>query len=185
MKNISIKTTVAIITFVVGVTFAIFWLKLPSKIPIVSDISTVSEESEDYAIYSVALNEVFTKYSGELLVISDKTSNEPSIDLKPKFNIPIKYVFLDEEKYDEELLLSETNSKQKSNKPHISEFFEEHSKALGIVRLSQVRFNDARTEADVQVELIYCPLCGFGKRVHLEKSLGLWRVKNISDMWVS
>ena len=185
MKNISFKTIVAIITFVVGVTFVIFWFKLPNQMPIESSISKVSQESEDYEIYSVALKKLFVDYSGELLIISDTTSNKSSTKLKPEFDIPIKYIFIDEEKYDDEVLTGENNSKQKSKKTNISEFFKEHPKALGIVRLSEVVYNENKTKADVYVELTNCPLCGFGEKVSLEKIEGSWKIINTSSSWVS
>ncbi len=185
MKNISFKTIVAIITFVVGVTFVIFCFKLLNQTSVESNISKVSQESEDYEIYSVALKKLFIDYSGELLIISNTTSDKSSTKLKPEFKIPIKYVFIDEEKYSDEILADETDSKQKSNKPNILEFFKEHPKALGIVRLSSVEYNEDKTKADVYVELTNCPLCGFGTNVSLEKSEGSWKIKNASSSRVS
>ncbi|MCW5961977.1 MAG: hypothetical protein KIS76_17580 [Pyrinomonadaceae bacterium] len=61
MKHITVKTIVAIITFIVGVTFAVFWFELPSRIQTFSNVPTVSKEAEDYAVYSVVLNEFFAQ----------------------------------------------------------------------------------------------------------------------------
>ncbi len=185
MKNISVKTIIAVITFVVGVAFVAFWFKLPDQIPIISNVSTVSDETEEYAIYSTVLNEIFAKDNEELLIVSDKTSDKSAIKLKRKFNISPEYVFIEEEKYDNRILLDETNSEQKSNKPSILDFFKEHPKASGIVKLSKIIFNENKTEADVYVELTCCALCGFGKGVILEKSDGSWKIKKITAGWVS
>ncbi len=185
MKNISVKTIIAVITFVVGVAFVVFWFKLPDQIPIVSNIFTISDETDEYAIYSSVLNEIFAKDNEELLIISDKTSDKSSIKLKRKFTISPEYVFIEEAKYDNRILLDETDSEQKSAKPNISEFFKEHPKAVGIVKLSRIVFNENKTEAEVYVELTYCPLCGFGKGVALEKTNGSWKIKKITEGWVS
>lgn len=186
MRNISTKTIVAIITFFLGITFVIFWIKSPNLLSTVSNISTVSEkfaESEDYEVYSVALSEIFTEADNKFLIISDKTSDTSPNKLKPKFNIPSKYVLINKEKYDDHILSDETNSK--STKPNILEFFKEHPKASGIVRLSSIKYNEDKTKAEVEVELTYCPLCGFGEHVYLEKRGGYWKVTNISGSWIS
>lgn len=188
MKNISTKTIVAIITFLIGVMFVVFWFKSPDMFSIVSNIFTVSEkiaESEDYEVYSVALNEVFSKSSSNFLIISDKTYDNLSIRLKPEFDISSKYVLIDKEKYDDSIPTDETISNSKNSKPDISEFFKEYPKSLGIVRLSSIKYSEDKTKAEVYVELTYCPLCGFGKYVSLEKKESSWKITNISNSWIS
>ena len=182
---ISLKTIVAVIAFGLGVVLVTVWVKSSYQLPRISNVFVIRDETENYAVYSAVLNELFIKDKAELLVISDKTSDKSPVKLKRQFNTSAEYVFIDEEKYDDRILIDENNSEQKSNKPKMSEFFKEHPKALGIVRLSGVEFNEDKTKADVYVELTHCPLCGFGKNVFLEKSEGSWKIKKITDSWIS
>lgn len=186
MKNISLKTCVAIITFTLGIVLVTLWIKAPNQISVISNIFVVSDETEEYSVYSTVLNELFVNGSEKLLIISDKASHDNSpIKLKPNFNISIEYILIDETKYEDRILIDETNSEQKSNKPDISEFFKEHPGAGGIVRLSRIEFNKEKTEALVEAEFTNCGLCGFGKRISLEKNQGVWKIKKTTDMWIS
>jgi hypothetical protein len=79
MKNVSFKTVVAIITFVIGVVLVTFWVKAEPQQLTVSNSVIAMEESEKYAVYSAVLNELFVKYEYKSLIIFDKTfgSNSP------------------------------------------------------------------------------------------------------------
>jgi hypothetical protein len=175
-----------------------------------SDFDT-SEGTEEYAVYSHLLKELYVKDGVELLMIQKQTisaanhylmstffevpisemkkltpsasedafrdyrskNQQPSI-LDPGFNLPVKYMFI------EEAELKELNESEwegwRTGK---------YSGGRGILRLTKVGFNKDRTEALVYVEFI-CPLlCGGGGNVLLEKHSGAWRVKERFDVWKS
>ena len=63
--------------------------------------------------------------------------------------------------------------------------FEKYPDARGVISLSKVGFNQAKTEAFVRVEFTHCGLCGRGDQVLLVKKSGVWTVKEIFNLWVS
>jgi hypothetical protein len=186
MKNVSFKTVVAIITFVIGVVLVTFWVKSEPQQLTVSNSVIAMEDSEKYAVYSAVLNEIFVKEGYKSLIIFDKTfgSNSPE-KVKPNFNLPVNYILADEEEFKNQLFADENDSKQKNKKTDVSDFIGKQPQPIANVRLSQVLFNEGKTTAEVEVEYVYCPLCGFGKTVSLEKLEGIWKIKKITQGWVS
>jgi hypothetical protein len=117
MKNTSFKTSVAIITFVIGVVLVTFWVKSEPQQLTVSNTVIVTEESEKYAVYSIVLNELFIRNGYKSLIIFDKTSSGSSLErLKPNFNLPVNYILTDEEEFKNRVFGDEKDSKQKNKK---------------------------------------------------------------------
>jgi len=180
----------------------------------ISNITKVSEEVESYAVYSAVVNEVFAEEMARGdkkprgLVISDRTSSYPNsqtlgigwieeqvqdrkkyypsvsedtltdfylktaspIKLESKLDLAAPYTLIDEnelERIDEEV-----------------QFFTKYS-AGGMIKFSRVGFNSSRNQAFVEVEFLYCPLCGFGDKILLEKEFGIWIVKERFGGWIS
>src|SRR4051812_45088495 len=126
MKNISIKSGIALITFFIGVTFTAVWINSKSQQPPVADvtpqtqpttvsISAVSEESEKYAVYSVVLNELFVKEGYKSLIIFDKSLGNNSMEkLKPNFDLPVSYSLVDEDEFKNYIFGKERSLEQKN-----------------------------------------------------------------------
>jgi hypothetical protein len=79
MRRITLKIAVAFLAFVIGIAFTAFWFISPQPLNEVLKVSTdavVTEESEEYAVYSAAINHLFVKDndSVKLLAISNQTS---------------------------------------------------------------------------------------------------------------
>jgi hypothetical protein len=178
MKNISLKVRIAIITFVISVALVSVWIIserqkfVAPEIPVVAE-EVISDESEKYAVYSAALNEVFAKDKYQTLIIFDKTLESDSPEkLKPNFNIAINYILANEDEY-KKRVFPNTDFIDKQPKPHTS------------ISLSRISFNAEKTAAVLHIESTYCPLCGYGKEISLERLQGVWKIKNISKTWVS
>jgi hypothetical protein len=193
MKNISLRTATAISTFIIGVALAVVWIKPPPEQLALPDntsqtqptralnVAEFNEESENYAVYSTVLNEVFVKEGYKSLIIFDKTSNIISPEkIERKFDLSTPYGLIDEQKYKNYFF--ERDSEQKSERSKISKLIDKLPKPIASVRLSQVMFNEEKTTAKVMVEYVYCGLCGFGKSLVLEKSEGSWKIVNITNM---
>ncbi|HVE55525.1 MAG TPA: hypothetical protein VNB22_01775 [Pyrinomonadaceae bacterium] len=198
MKNISLRTATAIITFFIGVALAVIWIKPPSEqLPLpdntsrtqptlVSNVAEFNEESEKYAVYSIVLNEVFVKEGFKSLVIFDKNSNIISPqELERKFDLPVPYILMDEQEYKNHFYGGKEDSERKSEKRNLSKSIAKLPRPIASARLSQVMFNEEKTTAKVMVEYVYCGLCGFGKSLLLEKSEGSWKIVDITGLWVS
>lgn len=79
MRKITLKIAVAFLAFVIGISFTAFWFIFPQSLNEVLKVLTdavVTEEFEEYAVYSAAINHLFAKdkQSVELLAISNQTS---------------------------------------------------------------------------------------------------------------
>lgn len=79
MKEVRLKFTIAVLTFVIGIACAAVWLIYPHSLNQVLEISSsdavVVEELEEYAVYSAAINKLYVKEdSARLLLISNQTS---------------------------------------------------------------------------------------------------------------
>jgi hypothetical protein len=216
MRSIIPKILVSLLTFSVGVAAVAFWL-IPRFIPSLSSTalpSSVSEEKEEYAVYSALLKELFIKDDTKLLVIQNRTQfseypynyegitsderirqmrkNYPSVsvdtlidfdskymqpsELSPKFSLPIKYILID--KLPAERLLKDKSELEKGNNGTTTQtFFEKYPDAHGVISLSQIGFNQDRTEAFVCVVFKQCGVCGGGAQLLVVKKKGAWKVK--------
>lgn len=206
MKKSLLKSVVGITIFALGIFTVANWLIYPFSLTPNFDVQIPNaievEESEKYAVYSAVLKDSFVKNesSPEPLTISNETSfyenadylketpfeeriqdfkkYYPSVseetfvnyeskqvspsEIRPRFNIPVEYVLVDAKKIKES----------------------EGYAAVGMVKLSQVGFNRDKTQAFVYIEY-FCPLCGFGNYILLEKENGNWKVKETFGGWVS
>lgn len=156
----------------------------------------ISEESEEYAVYSVLLNELFAKDNVESITVQKQTlfnsnSDEQNITEKQILNLKKLCPSVSEEtllnyiyKQMESLTLS--NSLNLPVKyTLVDEIKVTKHKAVQVIRLSRIGFDRNRTEALVYVELINCPLCGGADFVQLEKKSGVWKIKERVNLWVS
>lgn len=171
-----------------------------------------SEESSE--VYSAVINELFADLHAPNLAISTRAIcvNSPEFLTKTSFEERVKSSqerYRDAErktvesyqtKYDEpasitdslNLKLSRPYSTQNEGEldnvndiQAMNHFYDKHPGASGMIRLSRVGFNRARTEALVEIELIYCPLCSFGQTVLLRKMMGVWKIQEKYGGWVS
>jgi hypothetical protein len=85
--------------------------------------------------------------------------------LKAKFDLPVKYILLDEAKLGPE-----------EEGARIMAFQEQYKDAGGMISLSKVGFNKDRNEALVRVAYVFCPLCRHSGKVLLRKVGGVWKV---------
>jgi hypothetical protein len=211
MRSITLKCTIAFIAFAIGIAGTAIWFfdsfsnrnfEAMQVIADVPPIRTGDDNEERYAVYSALINELFLKDKSlvNCLNISDETSSVdvfgylentpyeqrmrnlkqmfPTVDekilidfqakrligikLQPNFNIPVQYNLINEDK-----------AKKK--------------KDFGFtvrIKFSQIAFNAAYTQAFVEVDY-FCPMCGFGKHVLLEKQNEVWIIKEEFDGWSS
>jgi hypothetical protein len=212
MRAIPVKLIISLLTFIVGIFGAAFWAyntfsSQSSEVAPVMNVEppsmTTSEDDEQYAIYSLLINDLFlTDNKAVTFVnISDRTNSDdelfylkkttheqrvsslkkifPSVneeiledfdtkhllsspELKPKFNIAVQYDLIDE---------NEINKN-------------EGLASKRVIKFSQVGFNHDKTQAFVDIDY-FCPLCGFGKHVLLEKENGKWKIKQEFNGWES
>jgi hypothetical protein len=85
--------------------------------------------------------------------------------LEAKFDLPVKYILVDEAKLG-----------QAEEGARILAFQEQYKDAGGIISLSKVGFNKDRNEALVRVAYLLCPLCRHSGKVLLRKVGGVWKV---------
>ena len=100
-----------------------------------------------------------------------------SSQLTSNFDLPIKYVLIDNDAF------SETSKENPGEM--FRDFNQRYSGAHGIIALSRVGFNNSRDQAFVRVEFTFCPLCSHGDRVLLKKESGKWTVVDTFQTWVS
>lgn len=169
---------------------------------------TIKPEDE---VYLAVLRELFLRDSTKLLAVSDKTDsyanpeylrippNEEKIqDLKKyhpevpdetlrdyemkmhnssklnfNFNFPISYIFINKGEVSE------------GKDGGIVAFSKKYPNSSGMIEFSAIGFNSEKTQAFVHVDFIYCPLCGFGSSLFLEKIDGNWKVIKNYEGWVS
>ncbi len=95
--------------------------------------------------------------------------------LSPNFDLPIKYVLFDAYEL----------KKAQDTKQMVSFYKKNLSDAAHVIRLSNIGFNNNRTQAFVDIEIVLCPLCGEGNVVLLEKESGVWSIKEKFQTWIS
>jgi hypothetical protein len=170
-----------------------------------------SEPSEEELVYLAVLNDLFLKDNVKLLVISNQTrfySNpdylkeipfeqrfqdmkkyyvaatddtlkdfdskmRQSLKLNFIFELPVKYIFINKEEV------------SKGKEGGIIAFSKKYPDAEGMIEFSAVGFNEEKNQAFVRVDFIYCPLCGFGNSILLEKINDNWKIVKNYGGWVS
>ena len=222
MKRISTRVLAALLTFVVGVAATALWLfhfrLQPPRLDAASPDSIIQpinlEESEEYAIYSVVLNdERYADSRVKSVTIVDQTAGHPSVYDKERFSRGVSYVRekmpdLDQATLADYLsknwaaqpLKDQFNLKVKAvliNAREVKSIFEEHSmdgwriiferypNSLGLITISAVGFNHDLTQALVHVGISCGGLCGEGNLFLLRKENGVWQVQKKIMTWVS
>lgn len=212
MKRISLKLAVAILAFIIGITAAGLWFIYPLSLnQVLHSLPTnavVTEEAEEYAVYSAVINDWFIKNKGsrKLLLISNQTSfygnkfyqavygdnyiQRTTSEQRVKF---LKEIYLP---VDEETLLNYDSKKIQSNKLHRNfnltvgyilaneDDYKKYDDYWGIT-LSRVGFNKERNHAFVFVESCCGVLGGYKDHLLLEKVDGNWKIKVVINDWTS
>lgn len=169
--------------------------------------ASASLEAESYAVYSAVLGQVFGEKEPRTVVISNRTLFYPNsqnlgtpwiekqiqdgkkyypsvsgdtltdfylktaspTELNSQFDLDVPYLLIDENEF------GETDAALELYKRY----------PAGMIKFSRVGFNHSRDQAFVEVEFLFCALCGFGDKILLEKTLGIWLVKERFRGWVS
>ena len=203
MRKSVLKITVGFTAFIVVVAAIAVWVfepfSLNKKLEVTPPARMVTETEEQYIIYSVVINELFLKrrsYVKSLFIanhtsfynaadyVVNTTADQRFRNARQRFASVSKETLLDFEekrarpvelsgKFDlaAEYTLIDTKETKK-NEGYVG------------IRLSQAGFNHDRTQAFVEIEY-FCPLCGFGSHVLLEKENGSWKIKEEFNGWVS
>ena len=147
--------------------------------------------TEDYAIYSAALNELFGK-QGQKLVLIDRTSTgiPPGMAAWTRFGgraQPLLKEFPKEAKDDFDAR-NKTHAKIEPDK--IKTSFEITLMALdkatgGVTLVSRPGLDSDRTHALLYTGTSCGPRCGVGYLIFLTKENGQWKVSNKADIWMS
>lgn len=172
--------------------------------------SEQAEVSEEEKVYLAILNELFVKDSQRSLSISDKTdswnlehlkettteeriqhlkkyyesaSSETLKDYEMKmhkssrfnynFQLPVKYDFINKEELNKDF------------ENDIKDFSKKYPNLGGLIEFSAIGFNENKNQAFVQVDYTFCPLCGFGSSLLLERIDGNWKIVKSYGGWVS
>ena len=96
-----------------------------------------------------------------------------SSKLNFSFNFPIRYIFINKKEVKE------------GKEGGIVAFSKKYPDSSGMIEFSSIGFNSKKTQAFVHLDFIYCPLCGFGSSLLLEKIDGNWKVVKNYEGWVS
>jgi hypothetical protein len=209
MKRISFKFIIGFLAFILGVLGTTIWLFNPFPFHILNDVQVVQKETDignQYAVYSVLINEILVKkdVSRASLNISNQTSSYDkgmnalfyseeesfqkridflkeqyssvaedtlsdferkrfkSVKISPRLDIPVQYN-----------LVTEKDVEKNGGRA-----------VTQLISLSRIGFNQDQSQAFVMIDY-FCPLCGFGKCILLEKQNGVWQVKEEFRGWVS
>ena len=134
--------------------------------------------SDESAIYSILLKELFVKDDGKSLIISNQTiwDGNSTPKLNHDLEIPVKYILINGADYNHKVLINE--SEEKDSRPKITDLIKKYPDSV-YVGLSKINFNEEKNEASVYVE-------SFGGRtVFLKKESGFWKIKEIAEVWIS
>ncbi len=159
-----------------------------------------SHEANQYAVYSVVLNEIFSVDHGHLLAIQNETQTPPYDalgmtlnglkDIHPKVSPDALEDYVEkieepvalEGKFDSRLNYALVNKLPYTNSEDwTSTYFsllQQHPGAKGIISFSRVGFSPNMREAFLYVAFS-CPLCSKWDHVHLVKEQGIWKIKEI------
>ena len=203
MRRITLKIAIAFLAFAIGVVFTAFWFIFPQSLNQVLEVSTdvvVTEEAEEYAVYSAAINHLFVKDKDiGLFAISNQTSfygderhkaiyGDDYIKIKTTEQ-RVRHLKENYPSVNEETLFDYDS---KMMKPHIlhSKFNlsveynltnKDNYEKDNVIKLSKVGFNREVNQGFVYIGFICPALCSRGDYLLLEKVNGIWTVKEIFD----
>jgi hypothetical protein len=205
-------TAFALIVGIAVITFLFIYRGFSSESLAISLPNlTISEETEEYAVYSALLEKLFVKDDVKLLVIQKQTISSvdnyfirsiveeriPSMKkLFPSVSEDAFHDFRSKNQQSSNLnsefalpvkyvVTDKFKPKNDEDVAWIDSFFEKFTDARGMIRLSKVGFNKDRTEAFVFVEFVCFALCGGGNNVLLEKDSSRWKIKEQFEGWKS
>lgn len=215
MPKISLKIILGILLVLSAAVIAILYhLRGPGQ-PAETSLpaQAISERSEEYAVYSAILNEMFVQRGAKFLVIQKQTTfysnpnylkqttiEERVLEMKGSYPTVSEEAVRDyvgksetpsslEPNFDlpvEFIFIDEAEIRRENSGSRMDPYYEDAiSRGGGVIRLSSVGFNKDNTEAFAYVELIYCPLCGQGDKVLLKKHSGVWKIEEKFSSWIS
>jgi hypothetical protein len=153
--------------------------------------STETCTTEDYAIYSAALNELFGKQSQKLVLIDQTSTGVPpgmaGWTRSMRKAQPLLTEFPKEAREDFDAR-NKTHAKIEPNK--IMTSFETTLIALdkatgGVTVVSRPGLDSDRTHALLYTGTSCGPRCGVGCLIFLTQENGQWKVSNKADIWMS
>ena len=216
MKKTPSKLTFAIVTLMIGVGATVLWRYRSSRPTILgSPLSVVSQQSDEYAVYSALIRKSFLEDGVKLLVIQNRTlfyanpdylkgtTSEqrvqemkcyyPAVDESALRDFESKHLKSSEIVPNFDLPVKYVLANKDEIVESLNEkaspgrylFYQRYPDARGLIALSRVGFNQGRDQAFVRVEFTFCPLCGHGDRVFLKKESGKWTVADTFFGWAS
>lgn len=164
---------------------------------------------ENYGIYSLIINE---RYTSEKIVIAQNTKiqvdlNEQNyfydylIDSCPDFDTNL--VKTHEELNQNAVLLGsnfQSDTKQlilissaelsylfdsQDTNNNWDDFYREYDGSNGIIRFTRIAFNEAKTQAILEIGHSNASLGGSGSIIYLIKQNGFWIIKDVIPTWIS
>ena len=177
MKSVLLKV---FIVFAISSVSATLLLTLPNQLSNSIPFTFAEVKTDENVVYSTIFKELFIKDDTKFLIISNQTmwNGNSTPNLTYNLDIPIKYILINGADYDHKVLVGETN-KNDNNKPKIMDLLKKYPNAV-YVGLSKIDFNEERNKAFVYVESF-----GQGRKVSLEKKSSFWKIKEVSEIWVS
>ncbi len=128
--------------------------------------------------------ERFQEYRKDMRLVSQNTlndyqsKNEQSYKLSKKFDIGVKYLFIDAQEMNRLVVI-------KVGIPDWNRFYAKYPDAAGVISFSRIGFNQEFTEALVLVGRGCGRGCGEGAFLFLTKVDGIWKVKDSYGGWMS
>jgi hypothetical protein len=207
MNRNKLKIIVGILAFIIGVTTTAIWLIDPLSLNSISEVSPpevlVAEEAEEYAVYSVVIENLYLKKMKlrEPLLISNRTSPYGNWE-SAVFGDDFPKGMTAEQRVSQLKTIAPSVSKEalfdfdekqmqsKELRPKFDLRVEyllvnEHSKEGYLtersIRFSSVGFNKQRNQAYVFTRFVCSALCSSSDFLVLEKVEGNWEVKEIIE----
>ncbi len=136
--------------------------------------------SDESAVYSILLKELFIKDDVKSLIISNQTmwDGNSAPKLNHDLEIPVKYILINGANYNHKVLIN-TSEEEKDDRPKLTDLIKKYPDSV-YVALSKVSFDEEKNEASVYVESF-----GQGRTVFLKKESGSWKIKEIAEVWIS
>lgn len=137
-------------------------------------------KSDESAVYSILLKELFIKDDMKSLIISKNTMwyGDFAPNLNYNLDISVKYILIDGADYNHKVLINESEEK-KDSRPKLTDLIEKYPDPA-YVALSKIKFNEEKNEAFVYVESF-----GQGRTVVLKKESGFWKIEKTAEVWIS